>query len=135
MEISLNTIRFARQNDITVGDYHDLMMDNIDEVTNKRMVALREITKDKVIVTKIYNKKVKAKSFQVGDLVWKTVLSLRSMGQKFVKWSPSWEVLYRVTQVISGNVYMLRTLQGDEVPKTLNGCFLKRYHPSVWQDA
>ena len=41
VEISLNAIRFARQNDLTVGDYHDLMMDNIHEVTNKRMIARR----------------------------------------------------------------------------------------------
>jgi hypothetical protein len=68
--IRLNTIRFARQNDIIVGDYHDLMMDNIDEVTNKRMMALREIERYKVIVAKAYNKKVKVKSFQMRDLVW-----------------------------------------------------------------
>jgi hypothetical protein len=30
------------------------------------------------MVAKAYNKKVKAKLFQVEDLVWKTVLSLRS---------------------------------------------------------
>ena len=71
MEISLNTIRFARQNDLTVGDYHDLMMDNIDEMTNKRMLALREIEKDKIIVAKAYNKKVKARTCQVENLVWK----------------------------------------------------------------
>jgi hypothetical protein len=69
MEISLNTIIFARQNDLTVGDYHDLMIDNIDEATDKRMMALREIERDKVIVAKAYNKRVKAKSFQIGDLV------------------------------------------------------------------
>jgi hypothetical protein len=43
VEISLNSIRFTRQNDLTISDYHDLMMDNIDEVTDKRMMALREI--------------------------------------------------------------------------------------------
>ena len=57
VEISLNSIRFARQNDLIVGDYHDLML------------ALREIDKDNIIVAKAYKKKVKAKSFQVGDLV------------------------------------------------------------------
>jgi hypothetical protein len=52
-----------------------------------------------------------------------------------------WEVVaglgrpYKITQVISGNVYMLQTLQGEDLPKTLNGCFLKQYHPSMWQDA
>jgi hypothetical protein len=47
------------------------------------------------MVAKAYNKKVKAKSFQVGDLVWKTVLPLRSKDRKFGKWSPSWEGPYK----------------------------------------
>jgi hypothetical protein len=70
------------------------MIDNIDEATDKRLVALREIEKDKVIVAKTYNKKVK--SFQVGDLVCKTILPLRSRDQKFNKWSPSSEGLYKI---------------------------------------
>jgi hypothetical protein len=52
------------------------MMDNIDEVTDKRMEALEEIEKDKRRVARAYNKKVKAKSFHVGDLVWKTIYLL-----------------------------------------------------------
>jgi hypothetical protein len=62
VEISLNSIGISRQNDLTVGDYHNLMVDNIDEVADKRMMALREV-KDKIIVAEAYNKKVKAKSF------------------------------------------------------------------------
>jgi hypothetical protein len=65
------------------------MMDNIDKVADKRLLALKKIKKDKIMVDKAYNKKVKAKSSQVGDLVWKTVLPLRSRVQKFGKWSPS----------------------------------------------
>jgi hypothetical protein len=72
-------------------------MDNIDEVTDKRLVALGEIEKDKVMVAKAYNKKVKAKSFQVRDLLWKIVLPLRSRNRKFGRWSPSWEGPYRIT--------------------------------------
>jgi hypothetical protein len=131
VEISLNVIRFAKQNDLTVGDYYNLMMDNIDEVTDKRVTALGEIEKDKIMVAKAYNKKVKANSFQVGDLVWKIVLPLRSKDRKFGKWSPSWEGPYRVMQVMSGNTYLLQTLQGKDLPKTLNGRFLKQYHPSM----
>jgi hypothetical protein len=52
VEISLNAIGFARQNDLDVGDYFDLMMNNIDEVTNKRLVSLRVIEKDRIIVAK-----------------------------------------------------------------------------------
>ena len=37
--------RLAKQNDLSVVDYHDLMMDNIDKVTEKRLRALKEIKK------------------------------------------------------------------------------------------
>jgi hypothetical protein len=96
MEISLNVVRFTRQNDLTIGDYYNSMMDNIDEVTDKRVTALGEIEKDKIMVAKAYNKKVKAKSFQVGDLVWKTIMPLRNKVRKFGKWSPSWEGPYKL---------------------------------------
>jgi hypothetical protein len=62
-----------------------------------RLVALRETEKDKIVVAKSYNKKVNAKTFHVGDLVWKTIL--------FDKWSPSWEGPYKITQVISGSSF------------------------------
>jgi hypothetical protein len=78
MEISLNAIRFARQKYLTVIDYYNSMMDNIDEVTDKRVIALGPIEKDKIMVARAYNKKVKAKSFQLRDLVWKTILPLRN---------------------------------------------------------
>jgi hypothetical protein len=83
VEVSLNAVRFTRKNDLIVGDYHNSMMDNIYEVTDKRLIALGEIEKDKIMVAKGYNKKVKAKSFQVADLVWKTILPLRSRDRKF----------------------------------------------------
>jgi hypothetical protein len=88
VEIILNATRFARQNDLTVSDYYNLMIYNNDEVIDKRLMALGEIDKDKIMIVKAYNKKVKAKSSQVGDLLWKTILPLRSRYRKFEKWSP-----------------------------------------------
>ena len=87
-------------------------MNNIDEVTDKRLTALKEIEKDKLRVARAYNKKVKLKYFQVGDLVWKTILPLRMKNNKFGKWSPSWEGPYKIVKVIFGNSYMVETLQG-----------------------
>ena len=65
------------------------MMDNIDEVTDKRLQALKEIKKDKLRVARAYNKKLRSKSFQVGELVWKNILPLGTKSNKFGKWSPS----------------------------------------------
>ena len=53
----------------TTVDYYDLMMDNIDEVSDRQLQALKEIEKDKLRVARAYNKKVRTKSFQVGELI------------------------------------------------------------------
>ena len=111
------------------------MMDNIDEVTDKRLKALKEIENDKFRVARAYNKKVRIKSFQVGDLIWKTILPLGMKSNKFGKWSPSWEGPYKIIKVISGNSYMMETMQGGCLPRAINGRYLKKFYPSVWQSA
>jgi hypothetical protein len=55
-------------------DYHNLMLDRLDKVLNERIKVLGEIERDKLRVIRAYNKRVKEKSFQVRDLVWKTIL-------------------------------------------------------------
>ena len=107
------------------------MMDNIDEVTDKRLKALKEIEKDKLRVARAYNKKVKLKSFLVGDLVWKTILPLGTKSNKFSKWSPSWEGPCKIIKVIYRNSYMMETVQGEHLPRAINGRYLKKYYPSV----
>jgi hypothetical protein len=52
------------------------MMDKIDEIPESRFRALREIGKEKLRVAKAYNKRVREKSFQIGELVWKMILPL-----------------------------------------------------------
>jgi hypothetical protein len=134
IEVNLGAYRLAKQNDLDVIVYHNLMMDNIDEVTDERMRVLKEIEKDKARVARAYNKKVRPKLFQVGELVWKTILPLKTKDIKFGKWSPSWEGPYKIVKVIKGNSYMMESLQGARSPRALNGQYLKKYCPSVWQD-
>jgi hypothetical protein len=88
------------------------MMDNIDEVTDKRLEALEAIEKDMRQVARAYNKTVRAKSFQVGYFVWKTILPIGSKSITFGKWSLSWEGPYKVVKVCFRNSYMVESLQG-----------------------
>jgi hypothetical protein len=67
MEISLNAIRLARQNDLAIDDYHNLMMENIDGVSDKRLIALREIEKDKIMVTKCWSLVLKCYKSRIGQ--------------------------------------------------------------------
>jgi dihydroneopterin aldolase len=135
VEVNLDAYTLAKKNDLSVDTYYALMMDNIDEVTDKRLETLEVIEKDKRRVARAYNKRVKAMSFQVGDLVWKNFLPIRSNSNKFGKWSPSWEGPYKVVRVCCGNSYMVESLQGQQLPRALNGRYLKKFYPSVWPDA
>jgi hypothetical protein len=82
------------------------MLDRLDEVSDERVKALGKIERGKLRVAKAYNKRVKEKSFQVGDLVWKMILPIGARSNKFRKWSPNWEGPYRIKEVILGNSYI-----------------------------
>jgi hypothetical protein len=125
IEVNLDAYRLPKQNNLPAVMYHDMMMYNIDEVTDKRLKALKEIEKDKACIAKAYNKKVKSKSFQVGELVWKTILPIGSKSNKFGKWLPNWEGPHKVVKVIFKNSYVLKTLQGERLMRAFNGRYLK----------
>ena len=80
-------------------------------------------------------KKVKAKEFADGDLVWKLILPIGTKSSKFGKWSPNWEGPYRISRSAPGNACVLETLEGVEFPRALNGKYLMKYYPSIWVDA
>jgi hypothetical protein len=53
-------------------------MDRLDDLPESRLDALRALEKEKMRAAKMYNKRVKEKSFQVGDLLWKMILPVGS---------------------------------------------------------
>jgi hypothetical protein len=135
IEVNLDALRIARQNELSAIDYHNLMLDRLDEVSDERVKALGKIEIDKLRVARVYNKKVKEKSFHVRDLIWKMILPIGSRSNKFGKLSPNWEGPYRIEEVIPRNSYMVQSIQGTLLPRALNGKYLKKYYPSMWEDA
>src|SRR3954463_15299999 len=47
VEVNLNALRITKQNDLSTMDFYNLMMDNIDEVVDKRFAAFQVMEKDK----------------------------------------------------------------------------------------
>jgi hypothetical protein len=63
VEVNLDALRIARQNELLAVDYHYLMLNRLDEVSDERVDALGEIERDKLRVARAYNKRFKEKSF------------------------------------------------------------------------
>jgi hypothetical protein len=87
VEVSMQMSRVMFQDRLSATEYRNLMMDEIDDLLENRLVALQEMEREKLKVARLYNKRVKEKSFQVSELVWKTILPLGAWDHKFGKWS------------------------------------------------
>jgi hypothetical protein len=110
------------------------MSDNIEDLIELKLWPLERIKENKVKVARAYNKKVKLKEFQVGDLVWEAVLPLGTNDATYGKWSPNWHEPYRIDQVLPRNAYMFEELDGVKFSVAVNGQHLKKYFSSMWDD-
>jgi hypothetical protein len=88
-EITAGSRRVEFQNDLTAEEYATLMNNNIKDLTELRLWSLERIKENKAKVARAYNKKVKLKEFQVGDLVWEAVLPSGTKDATYGKWSPN----------------------------------------------
>jgi hypothetical protein len=122
----MDALRITRQNELSTVDYHNMMLNRLNEVSDERVKALGEIERDKLRVARAYNKRVREKSFQVGHLVWKMILPIGSRNNKFGEWSPNWEEPYRIKEVFLEKIYMIQSVQGTSLPRALNGKYLKK---------
>jgi hypothetical protein len=124
-EILLQSVRVQRQMEIPSDNYWSMMLDE------ERLQALDVLIRQKERVAKIYNKKVKSKSFDVGDLVWKVILPMDRKDRVLGKWSPNWEGPFRISQVLSNGVYEIEELSHQHRTVNINGKYLKRYKPML----
>lgn len=61
-------------------------------------------------VAKAYNKKVKIKTFKLGDLVWKVIMLMDKKDRALGKRSPNWEGPFKILQAYTNNAYEVKEL-------------------------
>ncbi|KAL0451607.1 UNVERIFIED_CONTAM: hypothetical protein Slati_1138800 [Sesamum latifolium] len=101
----------------------NLLRENLDLIEELREKAFLRIQRYKNIMINSYNKRVKSRSFQVGDLVLRRADALKPID----KLDPTWEGPYKVTSVIGKGAYELKDPEGRPLPKPWNVHNLKKY--------
>jgi hypothetical protein len=129
-EITIQSLRVAKQNQLSHIDYESAIMAEMDDLDEAQVAALNSIILQKQKVIKSYNRRIRPKTFAIGDLVWKVILSLGTKDPYLGKWSPNWEEPYLVSQLFDGNAYKLMHIDGEEHIRSINGKYLKPYKPS-----
>ncbi|KAJ9542444.1 LOW QUALITY PROTEIN: hypothetical protein OSB04_028950 [Centaurea solstitialis] len=100
---------------------------DLDALEELREKALRTMAAQKGIIERYFNKKVKAKFFQVGDYVLRHVFQ-NTQEPNAGKLSIKWEGPYIISKVIGNGAYRLTTMEGMEIPRSWNAHHLKRYY-------
>jgi len=106
-----------------------MILDELVDLDEERLMALEVLTRQKERVAKAYNKRVKSKLFAQGDLVWKVILPMDKKNRVLGKWSPSWEGPWEVLRVFSNNAYEIEEVNDDQRILRINGKYLKKYRP------
>ena len=124
VEVGVTSIRQGTFSEGLNGDELRLNLDFLDEV---RENASSKMTKYLKKMAEYYNKRVKLKRLDIGDLVLrKTTTATKNPTQG--KLGPTWEGPYRVIHYLRQGSYHLETMDGQRLPRPWNIEHLKKYH-------
>lgn len=68
-----------------------MMSDELTDLDEERLAAMEVLIRQKVCMARVYNRRVKTKTFAVDDYVWKAILPMDRRDLTLGKWSPKWE--------------------------------------------
>ncbi|CAJ2679325.1 unnamed protein product [Trifolium pratense] len=117
--------------ELPLDHYENRMLDELTDVDEERLQALDALIRQKERIARAYNKRVKSKLFDVGDLVWKVILPMDRRDRVFGKWSPNWEGPFKISQVLLNGAYEIEELTPEKRSVNMNGKYLKKYKPML----
>ncbi|XP_021822938.1 uncharacterized protein K02A2.6-like [Prunus avium] len=132
MEIAVQSLRIAHQHELVGEDYNQAMLLELEGLDASRIDTLNKLLAGKQAVSRAYNKRVKNKSFEEGEIVWKAVLPLGTHIAGYGKWSPTWEGPFIINQVLGLGAYRLQDRDGEVHAAPINGKWLKKFYPTMW---
>ena len=102
----------------------DELRDAVDEL---REAALVRIASYHSMLANLYNRHVKPRMFQPGDLFLRKVFE-NTANPSVEKFHPNWEGPYIITRAGESGPYALDKLDGTHVPRMWNVMHLKKYY-------
>ncbi|GKV49002.1 hypothetical protein SLEP1_g55776 [Rubroshorea leprosula] len=124
VEVGLPSVRSGHHDDQNNGQ---LLRENLDLVEEVREMARIRNMAHQSSVARFYNKRVRDRQFQVGDLVLRKA-GLTNTYSHMGKLTPNWEGPYMVAQVNRPGSYVLADMNGRQLPFTWNVQNLRKFY-------
>ncbi|GLU23410.1 hypothetical protein SLE2022_394160 [Rubroshorea leprosula] len=124
VEVGLPSDRTGRHDDF---NNEQLLRENLDFVEKVREMSRIRNVAHQNRVAKFYNKRVRARQFQVGDLVLRKA-GLTNTHSHMGKLAPNWEGPYMVVRVKRPGSYVLADIHGRQLPYLWNVQNLRKFY-------
>ena len=98
-----------------------LLLESLDMIEEKRDEADLRASRHRHQVARYYDRKVRFKTFEPGDLVLKRVFPPST------QLGPKWEGPYTIQRKLDTGAFKLTTVDGEEIPRAWNAQHLRRY--------
>ncbi|XP_075669715.1 uncharacterized protein LOC142639413 [Castanea sativa] len=108
----------------------DQLRINLDCLEEVRDKASNMTMKYQQKMTEYYNKRVRLRRLEIGDLVLRKVTTA-TRDSAHGKLGPTWEGPYKVVHYSRQGSYHLETLDGQKLPRPWNIENLKKYHQQI----
>ena len=123
LEVGLPT---TRTTEYDAEENESNLRKDVNLLEEKRDMAIIRLASYQQQMKRRYNKNIKPRSFQVGDLVLRKMVT-NTKNPNDGKLEPNWEGPYRVTTLAGVGAYRLEDMDGKPVPKPWNICNLRKY--------
>ncbi|XP_074290173.1 uncharacterized protein LOC141616908 [Silene latifolia] len=127
LEMQIPSLRIAIQEELTEDENDKLRLAELEALDEKRLDAQLKLQCYQARMSRAFNKKVRPRSFQVGDLVLAIRRPIITSHKPVGKFTSKWDGPYVVQEVYTNGAYKIADEDGVLIGP-INGKFLKRYY-------
>ncbi|XP_060170544.1 uncharacterized protein LOC132601479 [Lycium barbarum] len=125
-EAEIPSLRIIQKAELDNAEWVRNQYEQLALINEKRMIVVCHDQLDLQRMACAFNKRVRARLFQIGQMVRKRVFPHQDKYKR--KFSPNWQSPYVIRKVLSGGAVILAEMDGQEWPKAINSDAIKLYY-------
>ncbi|XP_059294501.1 uncharacterized protein LOC132047478 [Lycium ferocissimum] len=125
-KVEIPSLRIIQEVKLDNAEWVRARYEQLDLIDEKRMVAVCHGQLYWQRLARAFNKRVRTRLFQIGQLVLKRIFPHQDEYKR--KFAPNWQGPYVIRKVLSGGAVVLAEMDGQEWPKPINSDAIKRYY-------
>src|SRR3954466_15984326 len=128
LEIQIPSLRIATASSMTEEEKDKQRLAQLEQLSEKRLKAQQQIELYQARIARAYNKGIKQRTFEKGELVLAVRRPMETAHKSRGKFQPKWKGPFIVETVYSNGAYRLITMEGNIVMMPINEKYLKKYY-------